>query len=119
MRENRGCLAFPLSGWRAGSTDQGGGKRRFCHNFFVCLVRNIPLGRQLINQRAFMDTADLREKAQTCRRWAEALPRNDPERFYLLELHDDLLACAVRLERITKPGARRKGIQRARRQSGR
>ena len=58
-----------------------------------------------------MDTADLREKAQTCRRWAEALPRNDPERFYLLELHDDLLACAVRLERVTKPGARRKGIR--------
>jgi hypothetical protein len=65
-----------------------------------------------------MDTADLREKAQTCRRWAEALPRNDPERFYLLELYDDLLACAVRLERVTKPGARRKGIQRARRQGG-
>jgi hypothetical protein len=65
-----------------------------------------------------MDPADLREKAQTRRRWAEALPRNDPERFYLLELHDDLLACAVRLERVTKPGARRKGIQRARRQKG-
>src|SRR6516225_8942773 len=67
----------------------------------MSLVRNIAPGGQLINQRAFMDTADLREKAQTCRRWAEALPRNDPERFYLLELHDDLLACAVRVRRRT------------------
>jgi hypothetical protein len=90
----------------------------FCHNLFVCLVRNITVGTQLINQRelSIMDTADLREKAQTCRRWEEALPRNDPERFFLLELHDDLLAGTVRLERVTKPGARRKGIQRARRQ---
>ena len=46
-----------------------------------------------------MDAAYLHERAACCRRMAQTLPRDNPARFYLLEIADDLLASALRLRR--------------------
>src|SRR5262249_47239344 len=90
----------------------------FCHNLFVCRVRNITVGTQLINQRELSWTLRTFVKRPRPADDGQKRCRGTTLNGSLLELHDDLLACAVRLERVTKPGARRKGIQRARRQRG-
>jgi hypothetical protein len=46
-----------------------------------------------------MDAAYLHARAATCRRLAQTLPRDNPGRYYLLEIADDLLASELKLRR--------------------